>query len=109
MDEEELAQLRERKLQEQYAKMAKAQQLDEQMKTVLKHVLDDKAYERAMNVRLSSPELYQQVVALLAQLYRSNQLKGKVQDEQFKKLLERVTGTRHEPTIAFKKKGGHDE
>ncbi|MFH1471006.1 MAG: DNA-binding protein [Candidatus Micrarchaeota archaeon] len=109
MEEEELSQLRQKKFQEQYAKVAKARELEEQMKLVLKQVLDGAAYERAMNVRLANPELYQQIVALLAQLYRANQLKGKVSDEQLKKLLERVSSNRYEPSISFKKKGGHDE
>jgi programmed cell death protein 5 len=109
LEEDELAQLRERKLAEQYSKYAKAQELDAQMKSVLRHVLDDRAYERSMNVRLASPELYQQLVALLAQLYRGNQLKGKISDEQLKKLLERVSGTRHESSISVKRKGGNDE
>jgi len=109
VEEEELEQLRNRKLQEQYANMARAQQLEAQMKVVLKHVLEGSAYEQAMNVRISNPELYQQLVALLAQLYQSKRLKGKINDEQLKKLLERVSATRYEPTISIKKKGGSDE
>jgi DNA-binding TFAR19-related protein (PDSD5 family) len=104
VDEEELGQLRNRKLQEQYAKMAKAQQLEEQMKAVLKHVLDGPAYERAMNVRLSNPELYQQLVSLLAYLYQNKQLKEKLGDEQLKNLLTRVASTKRETTISFKHK-----
>ncbi len=109
MDDEELAQMRDRRLQEQYAKAAQAQQLEAQMKTVLKQILDGQAYERAMNVRLANPELYQQMVALLAHLYRNKQIRGKVGDEQLKKLLQQVSSTRHEPSISFRKKGGHDE
>ncbi|MFH0817484.1 MAG: DNA-binding protein [Candidatus Micrarchaeota archaeon] len=109
MEEEELAQLRERRLQEHYAKAAQAQQLDSQMKSVLKQILDGQAYERAMNVKIANPELYQQMVALLAHLYRNNQLKGKVGDEQLRMLLQKVSSTRHESSISFKKKGGHDE
>lgn len=103
MDEEELEQLRNRKAQEKYAQLAKAQQLEAEMKTVLRHVLDDMAYERAMNVRLANPELYQQLVALLAYMYQNKQLKGKVNDEQLRRLLEKVA-TKRETTISFKKK-----
>jgi programmed cell death protein 5 len=109
VDEEELGELRERKLQEQYARLAKAQQLESQMKTVLKVILDGQAYERAMNVRIANPELYQQLVSLLAHLYQNKQLKDKVSDEQLKKLLEKVASNRRESTISFKKKGGYDE
>ena len=109
MEEEELDQLRNKKLQDQYANMVRAQQLEAQMKAVLKHVLDGSAYERAMNVRIANPELYQQLVGMLAQLYQGKRLKGKINDEQLKKLLERVSATRYESTISIKKKGGLDE
>ncbi len=96
--------LRKRRMQEEYSRMMKAQQLEAQMKTVLKHILDSEAYERAMNIRLSNPEMYQQIVSLLAQLYQSKQLNGKITDQQFKKLLIRVTPDKPETTISFKRK-----
>lgn len=104
MSEEDPEYSRNRRVQEQYEQILKAQQLEAQMKQVLRHMLDSEAYERAMNIRISSPELYQQLVSLLAYMYQNKKLKGKVNDEQLRKLLEKVTPERHEPSISVKRK-----
>ncbi|MFH1447560.1 MAG: DNA-binding protein [Candidatus Micrarchaeota archaeon] len=104
MSDEAFEQSKNRRMQEQYAQVLKAQQLEAQMKTVLKHMLDSQAYERAMNIRVSNPERYQQLVSLLAYLYQNKQIKEKLTNDQLKKLLVRISPERRESTISFKRK-----
>ncbi len=89
------------------ARIAAAQQARErelQRKMLLRHLLDAKAYERMMNVRLANPALYEQVVTLLAYLYQNKQLAGKVDEEKLVKLLTQVAARKREPTIERKGK-----
>jgi DNA-binding TFAR19-related protein (PDSD5 family) len=90
--------------QELYQKRLQALQLEMQKKEILRRMLSDGAYERMMNVRLSSPELYDKVVSSLAYLSQSGRkLEGKISDEQLYALLQKMTEKR-EPTIEFRSK-----
>ena len=104
MSDGELDEMRVRKLQERFAEAQQAQQADQQKKVVLKHLLTPEAYERMMNVKISNPALYEQVVGMLAYLYQSKQLKGKVGEEQIVALLSRLT-QKKETSIQIKRKG----
>ena len=102
-EEEDLGNVRENKLRERLEQAQKAQQVEEQLKSVLKNLVDVKAYERLMNVRLSNPHLFEQVSSLLVYLSRNKQLNGKLSDEKLKQLLVKLT-ERKETTIEFKRK-----
>jgi DNA-binding TFAR19-related protein (PDSD5 family) len=89
---------------ELYAKRMQQFQLEMQKKDLLKRMLSEGAYERMMNVRLSSPELYEKVVSSLAYVAQSGkQMSGKISDEQLYSLLQRMT-QKPETTIEFKHK-----
>lgn len=81
----------------------KAAQLEEQKKEIMRQFLDDAAYERLMNIRLSNPELYNQLVKLVVSLAQSNRVTGKISETQLKSILAKMT-SRHEPKIEFKHK-----
>ncbi|MGC8628807.1 MAG: DNA-binding protein [Candidatus Micrarchaeia archaeon] len=83
-DEDEIAQ---KELEKRYKEL----QIEEQKKIILRRVLEPKAYERLMNVRLANPELYQQLLDLLLGLMQAGRLKGIVTDTQLKQLLISLT------------------
>jgi len=102
MDEEELADLRRKRM----AELQQAQEMESQKKSLLRSLVDAKAYERLMNVRLANPELYDQLVSLIAYLYRGGQVKGKITEAQVLQLLTKLRGREREPTITVKRKEG---
>lgn len=83
--------------------LRKMREIELQKKYVLKKLVEPSAYERLMNVRLSNPELYDQVLAILIQLYRSGRLGGKVSEKEVLSILSKLT-KRRETRITFKRK-----
>ncbi len=81
----------------------KRMQEEQQKKEILRKFLDGEAYERMMNVRISNPDLYDQVIGLIIQLVQSQRISGKMSDAQLRSILERAT-YRPEPKIEFKHK-----
>jgi DNA-binding TFAR19-related protein (PDSD5 family) len=92
-----------KRLQKRYAEAVKKAQIEQQMADVAKRVLEPAAYERLTNIKTSNPELYKQMVSMLVQLIQQNRIQGKVNEQQFKQLLERLT-EKEETTIEFKHK-----
>lgn len=102
MDEDELMEMRRKRM----AELQQAQEMESQKKSLLRSLVDAKAYERLMNVRLANPELYDQLVSLIAYLYRGGQVKGKITEAQVLQLLGKLRGREREPTITVKRKEG---
>ncbi len=100
---EEEEQSNQRALKKRVSAALKNMQMEQQRKEVMKQLLDTKAYERLMNIRLSSPELYSQVVNLIISLAQTNRLQGKMSEQQLLSILDKVT-FRKETTINFKHK-----
>ncbi len=100
MDAEELEELKRKRL----AEMQQAQAMEVQKKYLLKNLVEPAAYERLMNVRLANPELYDQLVAVLAQLYKAGRVNGKITEAQVLQLLARLKGEAREPTITVSRK-----
>lgn len=87
-----------------YQKRLQALQMEMQKKELLRNMLAPSAYERMMNVRMSSPELYERVVGSLAYLAQSGKAgAGKISDGQLYELLSKLT-QRRETSIKFKSK-----
>ncbi len=101
MDEQQDLQAAQRKRYEEA--QVKAQQ-EAQIKNMLRQALETPAYERLLNIKISNPELYNQLVKLVAYLIQQGQLKGKLSEEQLKKLVSRILGQRKETTITFARK-----
>lgn len=89
--------------QKLYQQRLQQLQMEQQKKELLKRLLSGAAYERMMNVRISSPELYDKVVSSLAYLAQSGKSMGEISDEQLYRLLGKMTEKR-ETSIEFRKK-----
>ncbi len=81
------------------AELQAKQQAEEQARMLLKTVLDSQAFERLGNVKLSNPQLYAQVVQVIAYLYQNKQIAGKMDDGQLKQILAKFLSHRRETTI----------
>lgn len=78
-------------------------QIEQQKKELLRKLMEPAAYERLMNIRISNPELYQQLVDLIISLAQSQRLSGKLTETQLLSILQKVTA-RPETKIEFKHK-----
>jgi DNA-binding TFAR19-related protein (PDSD5 family) len=104
MAEQEGQEEQQAQMQQLYQKRLQAMQLEMQKKEVLRRMLSEAAYERMMNVRLSSPELYDKVINSLLYVSQSGrQMEGKISDEQLYALLQKMTQKR-ETSIEYRSK-----
>ena len=71
---------------------------------VLQQLLEPAALERLNNIRMSSPDLFEQLVQLLVTLYQQGKISGRVSEEQLKSLVARVLESKREPKITFSRK-----
>ena len=92
-----------KRLRKRLSGAIRSMQAEQQKKDVLKQLLEARAYERMMNIRISSPELYSQMVSIIISLAQTNRISGKMSEAQLLSLLDKVT-YRKEPTIEFKHK-----
>jgi DNA-binding TFAR19-related protein (PDSD5 family) len=81
----------------------KRQQIEQQKKEVIKRLMDQAAYDRLMNIRISSPDLYTQLVDLIISLAQTQRLQGKLTEGQLLAILQKVT-YRPDTKIEFKHK-----
>ncbi len=92
-----------KRMRKKVAEALREAQMEQQKKEIMRRFLDGTAYDRMMNVRVSNPELYDQLVNLIVSLVQSNRITGKLTENQLKALVERMT-YKKEPTISFKHK-----
>ena len=98
-DEEDLEEIRRRKL-EQLQRQAAEQQIAEgqqqnfekQKYNLMRKLLSQEGRQRLENIRMVKPEFAQQIELQLIQLAQSGKLRGQLSDASFKKLLEQLTG-----------------
>ena len=102
-DEEELEELRKRKLaqlQQQAAQqeIAEAQQkeFEAQKYQIMRKILSQEGRQRLENIRMVKPQFAEQIEIQLIQLAQSGRLRGQLSDAAFKKLLEQIAGTKKE-------------
>lgn len=86
-----------------YEQKMRQLQADAQRKELLKKMLDDRGYDRMMNVRLANPELYEKVVQSLAYVAQSGKQSAKISEEQLYRLLQKMTQER-KTSIEFRRK-----
>ena len=103
MADEEEEQQYQKKMRKRVQEAIKNAQVEQQKKELMMQLLDAKAYERLMNIRISNYELYNHLVSLVASLAQGNRIQGKITETQLKSIIERVT-FKHEPTIEFRHK-----
>ncbi len=84
-------------------KMYKEEQREQQLKSVLRQLLEPDAYERIINISISNKDLYMQLANLIVSLAQSNQINGRLTEQQLISLLNRLTA-RKDSKIEFKHK-----
>jgi DNA-binding TFAR19-related protein (PDSD5 family) len=98
MEQEEIKQKRINELKEKYAQQAEEQQrrteLENQIDSAMKLVLDENARTRLYNVRLVNKELYFKTAQSLIYLYKTGKVQEKIGETQLKKLLEQLSEKR---------------
>jgi len=98
--DEELEELKRKKLQELQQQTAMQESLDEQeaqkkqfeeqKKAVLRQILTNPARERLARIKMARPEVAGAIENQLIMVAQSGQLKNKINDEQLRALLQKV-------------------
>jgi programmed cell death protein 5 len=98
--DEELNNLRRKKLQEWHEKAIIQEQLEEQeeqqkqfeeqKKTILRGILTNEARERLGRIKVARPEIVESIENQLIMLVQSGKLKNKISDEDLRILLSKV-------------------
>ena len=94
--------------QAQQQAMAQAQQqeaqaqFEAQKKQILGQIMTPEARQRLANLKLTKPELVNQIEIQLIQSAQAGSLRGKVTDEQLKVLLRQIAGQKREIKIRRK-------
>ena len=111
-NDEELENLRRRKLaelQQQAAQqqIAEAQQKDFENKKylIMRKILSQEGRQRLENIRMVKPQFAEQIELQLIQLFQSGQLRGAIPlpDKAFKKLLEQISSMGKKKEFNIKK------
>ena len=77
-------------------------QFEEQKKALIAQILTTEARSRLANLKLTKPELVNQIEIQLIQSAQAGSLRGKVTDEQLKVLLRQIAGQKREIKITRK-------
>ena len=94
--------------QAQQQAMAQAQQqeaqaqFEAQKKQILGQIMTSEARNRLANLKLTKPELVNQIELQLIQSAQAGSLRGKVTDDQLKVLLRQIAGQKREIKITRK-------
>ena len=94
--------------QAQQQAMAQAQQqeaqaqFEAQKKQILGQIMTPEARQRLANLKLTKPEMVNQIELLLIQSAQAGSLRGKVTDDQLKVLLRQIAGQKREIKITRK-------
>jgi programmed cell death protein 5 len=98
--DEELEELKKKKLQELQQQAAMQQsleeqetqqkQVEEQKKAILRSIMTNPARERLARIKMARPEVAEAIENQLIMIAQSGQLKNKINDEQLRVLLTKV-------------------
>ena len=91
--------------QQQVAQMQQQEaqaQFEAQKKQILGQIMTPEARNRLANLKLTKPELVNQIEIQLIQSAQAGSLRGKVTDEQLKVLLRQIAGQKREIKITRK-------
>lgn len=89
-------QMAKQQLLEQQAAQQQQAEMQAQLKQAMKQILTPEARGRLDNLRLTKPELVQNIEIQLLQSAQAGSLRGKVTDEQLKVLLKNLMGQKRE-------------
>ena len=88
--------------QQQMQQQEAQRQFEEQKKALKAQILTTEARSRLANLKLTKPELVNQIEIQLIQSAQAGSLRGKVTDEQLKVLLRQIAGQKREIKITRK-------
>jgi len=108
--DEELEEIRRRKLaqlqqNEAVRQMQKEQEenIEAQKQAILRQILTEDARQRLANVKLVRPQLAESVELQLIQLAQQGALRSKINDAQLKELLKKLQGQKRETKIDIRR------
>jgi len=105
LSDEELEAIRQRKLAALQERALQEQQVSEaqtKKEALLRQILTPEARQRLTNVKMVKPQFAEQIEAQLIQLAASGRLKGRVDDDQLKTLLQQIQGRERERKVTFR-------
>jgi programmed cell death protein 5 len=97
----ELMSQRQPSMQEAYQEQMRAQEVESQIRHIMRQIMSPEAQQRMSNIRLAKPEFARQVEILLIQLYQAGRLKS-LNDAQLKELLGKISSGKHDSKITFR-------
>ncbi|WP_406533224.1 DNA-binding protein [Methanobrevibacter sp.] len=86
----------------QAQQQAAQEQLEAQKKQILGQIMTPEARSRLANLKLTKPDLVNQIELQLIQSAQAGSLRGKVTDDQLKVLLRNIAGQKREIKITRK-------
>ena len=109
MSDDELEELRRRKLsalQRQMTNEQKSEQMQKQLETqkenLLRSILSPEARQRLTNLKMVKPEFTEQLELQLIQLAQQGKVPVPLGDAQLRQILVQLQSRKHEPTIRRK-------
>ena len=90
----EMDEIKQRKMEEvkkQYEEQQAEHQMEQQLESMMRTVLTDKAKARLANIKMVNKEIYFKAVQAVIYLYNAGQITGKLDDEELKSLLKKLT------------------
>jgi programmed cell death protein 5 len=111
-DENELDEIRRRKLEELQMQAMQQQYAENQQKEyeskkylIMRKILSPEGRQRLENIRIVRPQYAEQVELQLIQLYQSGRLRGAtpLPDKEFKKILEQLSSMENKKEYKIKK------
>ena len=111
-DEEQLENIRRRKLEELKQQALQQQIAEQQQKQyenqkylIMRKILSPESRQRLENIRIVKPQFAEQIELQLIQLYQAGRLRGAtpLADPAFKKLLEQITASGKKKNFNIKK------
>ncbi|MBN2127679.1 MAG: hypothetical protein JW703_04830 [Candidatus Diapherotrites archaeon] len=104
MNSVEAEEIRKKKLEELKQKQSEtetAMQMENAVDSLLREILEPEAKERLSRVRMINQQRYSQVAGALIQLNKAGRLEKKINDEELKQLLEKLSSKKE---ITIKRK-----
>lgn len=106
MSDEELEELRKKRLSELHRQMAEEQretrmqqQMEVQKENLLRTILSPEARQRLTNLKMVKPEFTEQLETQLIQLAQQGKIPVPLPDAQLKQILIQLQSRKREPTI----------
>ncbi len=88
--------------QQQMQQQQAQQEFEKQKKQILYQIMTAEARNRLANLKLTKPDLVNQIELQLIQSSQTGSLRGKITDEQLKVLLKQISGQKKEIKITRK-------